>query len=65
MSKTIAHDLGKQQRTDDIKISSNVTFVQMGLSEKVVNGLHNCGFQKPSPVQLTAIPVGRCGYGKI
>lgn len=64
MSKSIAHKLDEQQRTDDIKIATDVSFIQMGLSESVVAGLYNCGFHTPSPVQLTAIPIGRCGYGK-
>ncbi|KAH0548896.1 hypothetical protein KQX54_004071 [Cotesia glomerata] len=34
----------------------------MGLSQRILNGLTACGFEKPSPIQLKAIPLGRCGF---
>lgn len=63
MLRYTAHDTNKKSRTNDIKIQENVTFLEMGLSENIMDGLSFAGFQKPSPVQLKAIPIGRCGFG--
>ncbi|CAK9833346.1 Probable ATP-dependent RNA helicase DDX20 [Anthophora retusa] len=65
MSHIIAHDINKKPRTRDIKIQEDVTFFQMGFSQKILDGLSVCGFQKPSPIQLKAIPLGRCGFDLI
>ncbi|XP_015121965.1 probable ATP-dependent RNA helicase DDX20 [Diachasma alloeum] len=65
MLRPTAHLIGEKPRTSDVKISEDVTFSQMGLSQCVLDGLMNCGFQKPSPIQLKAIPVGRCGFDSI
>ncbi|KAK2579838.1 hypothetical protein KPH14_007523 [Odynerus spinipes] len=65
MSHIIAHDTKKKSRTKDVKILEDVTFSQMGLSQNILNGLANCGFQRPSPIQLKAIPLGRCGFDLI
>lgn len=63
MARIIAHDISKKPRTKDIKIQEDVTFFQMGFSQKILDGLANCGFLKPSPIQLKAVPLGRCGFG--
>ncbi|XP_076622916.1 uncharacterized protein LOC143342678 [Colletes latitarsis] len=65
MSHIKAHDIYKKPRTEDIKIQEDVTFFQMGVSQKILDGLAFCGFQKPSPIQLKAIPLGRCGLDLI
>ncbi|XP_043263181.1 uncharacterized protein LOC122403626 isoform X2 [Colletes gigas] len=65
MSHIKAHDIYKKPRTKDIKIQEDVTFFQMGVSQKILDGLAFCGFQKPSPIQLKAIPLGRCGLDLI
>ncbi|XP_015188423.1 PREDICTED: probable ATP-dependent RNA helicase ddx20 [Polistes dominula] len=65
MLHAIAHDVTKKSRTKDVKILEDVTFSQMGLSPNILNGLSNCGFQSPSPIQLKAIPLGRCGFDLI
>ncbi|XP_011864163.1 PREDICTED: uncharacterized protein LOC105560032 [Vollenhovia emeryi] len=65
MAQHIAHDISKKQRTSDIKIEGNVTFFQMNLPRNVLDGLMSAGFQKPSPIQLKAIPLGRCGFDLI
>ncbi|KAL2725607.1 putative ATP-dependent RNA helicase ddx20 isoform X1 [Vespula squamosa] len=65
MLHAIAHDVKKKPRTKDVKILEDVTFSQMGLSQNILNGLANCGFQSPSPIQLKAIPLGRCGFDLI
>ncbi|KAL6264612.1 hypothetical protein P5V15_004714 [Pogonomyrmex californicus] len=65
MAQYIAHDINTKQRTNDIKIEEDVTFVQMRLSQEILDGLMFAGFQKPSPIQLKAIPLGRCGFDLI
>ncbi|XP_026666874.1 uncharacterized protein LOC108633152 [Ceratina calcarata] len=65
MSQNIAHDVNKKPRTKDIRIQENVTFFQMGFSQKILDGLCTCGFQRPSPIQLKAIPLGRVGFDLI
>ncbi|XP_063985753.1 probable ATP-dependent RNA helicase DDX20 [Diachasmimorpha longicaudata] len=65
MTRPTAHLIDGKPRTGDVKISEDVTFSQMGLSQCVLDGLMNCGFQRPSPIQLKAIPVGRCGVDSI
>jgi ATP-dependent RNA helicase DDX20 len=40
---------------------ANVVFRDLLLSEPVQRGLADCGFVRPSPIQLAAIPVGRFG----
>lgn len=53
------------EKTDDVEIQENVSFSDMMLSEKVLAGLSKCNFKKPSPIQLRAIPIGRCGMGNL
>lgn len=65
MSHITAHDIHKKARTRDIKIQEDVTFFQMGFSQKILDGLSVCAFQRPSPIQLKAIPLGRCGFDLI
>ncbi|KYN05567.1 putative ATP-dependent RNA helicase DDX20 [Cyphomyrmex costatus] len=65
MAQYIAHDINKKQRTSDIKIEEDVTFLQMRLPRDILDGLMSAGFQKPSPIQLKAIPLGRYGFDLI
>lgn len=65
MSVLKAHDVSNSSRTSDIKVNEEVTFSQLSLSQKTLDGLSYCGFIKPSPIQLKAIPLGRCGFGEI
>ncbi|CAD6241280.1 GSCOCG00002613001-RA-CDS [Cotesia congregata] len=62
MYLTRAHELTAQPRTTDISIKEKITFYEMGLSQRILNGLTACDFEKPSPIQLKAIPLGRCGF---
>lgn len=63
MSK-VAHNFKDKSRTGDVLINENVEFGSLLLSEQVLRGLKNSGFVRPSPIQLKAIPLGRCGLGK-
>ncbi len=58
-----AHDIETRKRTDDVLLSEGVDFNSLLLSQAVLDGLSAAGFQKPSPIQLKAIPLGRCGLG--
>lgn len=60
-----AHNLLERKRTSDVLSSEtiNVDFASLMLSDPVQKGLTSAGFEKPSPIQLKAIPLGRCGLG--
>lgn len=62
--KRAAHDIEVRQRTDDVLLSEGIYFSSLLLSQAVLDGLSSSGFQKPSPIQLKAIPLGRCGLGE-
>ena len=50
----------------DVEIGeAGVTFASLLLSPVVVEGLRLSGFTIPSPIQLKAIPLGRCGVDLI
>lgn len=52
-------------RTDDIKCEAeDVSFSKMLLSDELLKGLTATGYITPSPIQLRAIPLGRCKLGK-
>lgn len=59
----VAHDLENKERTEDIAIEDGVTFSTMLLPDFILKGLNSAGFKKPSPIQLAAIPLARCGLG--
>lgn len=59
-----AHDIETRKRTDDVLLSEGIDFGSLLLSPAVLRGLAAAGFQKPSPIQLKAIPLGRCGLGR-
>lgn len=61
---SVAHKIGESPRTDDVVITESVDFAGLLLSKNVLSGLQNSGFERPSPIQLKAIPLGRCGLGK-
>ncbi|NWU91105.1 DDX20 helicase, partial [Upupa epops] len=53
-------------RTRDVLVSGGPTdFGSLLLSAPVLAGLEAAGFHRPSPVQLKAIPLGRCGLDLI
>ncbi|XP_038579098.1 probable ATP-dependent RNA helicase DDX20 [Micropterus salmoides] len=60
-----AHDVETRKRTDDVLLSEGIDFSSLLLSPAVLDGLSAAGFQKPSPIQLKAIPLGRCGLDLI
>ena len=60
-----AHKFSEKRRTTDVLINEKVDFSGLMLSSQVLEGLKSAGFEKPSPIQLEAIPRGRCGLGNI
>ncbi|XP_006785774.1 probable ATP-dependent RNA helicase DDX20 [Neolamprologus brichardi] len=60
-----AHDIEARKRTEDVILSEGIDFGSLLLSQPVLDGLSAAGFQKPSPIQLKAIPLGRCGLDLI
>ncbi|KAM7055084.1 putative ATP-dependent RNA helicase DDX20 [Molossus nigricans] len=61
-----AHDVsGPRTRTGDVLLSEPADFESLLLSRPVLEGLRAAGFERPSPVQLKAIPLGRCGLDLI
>ncbi|CAL1532970.1 unnamed protein product, partial [Lymnaea stagnalis] len=62
---SLAHKFKDKKRTEDVLISETVDFSGLLLSKLVLQGLSAAGFQKPSPIQLKAIPLGRCGLDLI
>ena len=50
-----------RQRTADVATDETVRFADLMLSEATLRGLHDSGFERPSPIQLQAIPVGLFG----
>ena len=60
-----AHDIsGPRTRTGDVLLAEPADFESLLLSRPVLEGLRAVGFERPSPVQLKAIPLGRCGLGE-
>nr|CAI5823280.1 unnamed protein product [Callosobruchus analis] len=62
MSGTLAHSLDEGARTRDVLTREEITFDSLLLPNHIFEGLKTNGFKKPSPIQLKAIPVGRCGF---
>lgn len=61
----MAHIFKDEERTKDVVLDQNITFESLMLPKEIMCGLKAAGFRKPSPIQLKAIPVGRCGFGKL
>lgn len=62
-ARRAAHDVDARKRTDDVLLPEGLDFGSLLLSPAVLDGLSSAGFRKPSPIQLKAIPLGRCGLG--
>ncbi|XP_031640475.1 probable ATP-dependent RNA helicase DDX20 [Contarinia nasturtii] len=53
------------KKTNDVELTEDVSFRDMMFSDQVLAGLKKCNFERPSPIQLRAIPIGRCGLDLI
>lgn len=60
----LAHNLSDTTilRSKDVELTNNCTFKDMKLANETLTGLEKCGFERPSPIQYEAIPLGRCGF---
>lgn len=63
--QSLAHSLTEKVRSRDVLTDVKVSFNSLLLSTNILNGLEDHGFEHPSPIQLKAIPLGRCGIGKL
>ncbi|CAG9761617.1 unnamed protein product [Ceutorhynchus assimilis] len=61
-TKMLAHSLTSKQRSQDVILSENLSFNSLILPPETLKGLAAAGFEKPSPIQVKALPVGRCGF---
>lgn len=59
------HDVEKKARTQDISHHEVLGFDDLLISQPILEGLKSAGFIHPSPIQLKAIPLGRCGLDLI
>lgn len=65
MAATNAVPVESWLRTRDVLVPEGPEdFGSLLLSAPVLEGLRAAGFLRPSPVQLKAIPLGRCGLGE-
>ncbi|KAK9503848.1 hypothetical protein O3M35_010319 [Rhynocoris fuscipes] len=65
MNTRFAHDLDDKSRTQDILVVQDVVFPSFLLPDFILRGLEKYGYKKPSPIQLSAIPLARCGLDLI
>ncbi|XP_039284356.1 probable ATP-dependent RNA helicase DDX20 isoform X1 [Nilaparvata lugens] len=67
MSSKLAHNLSSKIRTEDVllPVGNNSDFKSMLLRPLILDGLTKAGFIQPSPIQLKAIPLARCGLDLI
>lgn len=63
--KTLAHSFTSKERTEDVLTTHQVSFNSMVLPAEILKGLEASGFESASPIQVKALPVGRCGFGKL
>ncbi|XP_060519725.1 probable ATP-dependent RNA helicase DDX20 isoform X2 [Cylas formicarius] len=61
-TKKLAHSLEDKTRTRDVIAEGNVSFESLVLPGNVLKGLIDNGFHKASPIQIKAIPLGKCGF---
>ncbi|XP_078098134.1 putative ATP-dependent RNA helicase DDX20 [Mustelus asterias] len=61
------HCIEQRPRTEDVLQAGpeQLDFGALLLTQPVLQGLREAGFERPSPIQLKAIPLGRCGLDLI
>ena len=66
-NKDMEQTLKGRKRTEDVLIADGTeqSFADLLLPENILQGLLAAGFERPSPVQLQAIPLGRFGVDVI
>ncbi|XP_066251330.1 probable ATP-dependent RNA helicase DDX20 [Euwallacea similis] len=63
--KVLGQSLTSKERTKDVLLTEKLPFSSMLLPPDILRGLGASGFECASPIQLTALPVGRCGFDLI
>ena len=60
-------DIGRSERvrSSDVTSTEAIEFSELQLSDAVLRGLAEAGFERPSPIQAKAIPLGRFGIDLI
>lgn len=53
------------KRSHDVHIDEHVEFDSLLQNKQLLNGLKQSGYERPSPIQLKAIPLGRLGMDLI
>lgn len=53
------------KRSKDVEIEEHVDFSALLQNKQLLQGLQQSGYEKPSPIQLKAIPLGRLGIDLI
>ncbi|CEI93894.1 hypothetical protein RMCBS344292_08119 [Rhizopus microsporus] len=53
------------KRSKDVEIEEHVDFSTLLQNKQLLQGLQQSGYEKPSPIQLKAIPLGRLGIDLI
>ncbi|GJQ67896.1 putative ATP-dependent RNA helicase [Trypoxylus dichotomus] len=65
MTSILAHNFQDKPRTKDVLIDQDLQFNALLLSQPTLTGLSSAGYRVPSPIQLKAIPIGKCGFDLI
>lgn len=63
----MGHDREHKTRSKDVVVESqfeDLDFADMQISDAIVKGLKVCRYDKPTPIQLRAIPLGKLNYGE-
>lgn len=53
------------ERTKDIQIDEDINFEVLISNPNILKGLSKAGYERPSPIQLKAIPPGKLGLDVI
>ena len=53
-----------RKHSSDVATAEGLKFSELMLSKEVYQGLCEAGYERPSPIQLQAIPLGRFGVGR-
>lgn len=66
--KIVGQDREEKPRSKDVVVEGqfeDLDFSDMELSDEIVKGLRLCRYDKPTPIQLRAIPLGKLNDGKL
>jgi hypothetical protein len=64
----MGQDRNSKERSSDVVVMGKhetIEFSDMQLSEDILKGLRLCRYEKPTPIQLNAIPLGKLNRGDL